>query len=82
MHIAQKNNYFVPYICIILRLVLCLIYAIIKLSTENKAKTKARKNNMKNYKITDKATKAIIGVVAMTPDQARRAEKDFIVKEA
>ena len=43
---------------------------------------KARKNNMKNYKITDKATKAIIGVVAMTPDQARRAEKDFIVKEA
>ena len=35
---------------------------------------------MKNYKITDKATKAIIGVVAMTPDQARRAEKDFIVK--
>ena len=37
---------------------------------------------MKNYKITDKATKAIIGVVAMTPDQARRAEKDFIVKEA
>ena len=39
-------------------------------------------NNMKNYKITDKATNAIIGVVAMTPDQARRAEKDFIVKEA
>ena len=37
---------------------------------------------MKNYKITDKETKAIIGVVAMTPDQARRAEKDFIVKEA
>jgi hypothetical protein len=37
---------------------------------------------MKNYKITDKATKSIIGVVAMTPDQARRAEKDFIVKEA
>ena len=37
---------------------------------------------MKNYKITDKATKAIIGVVAMTPSQARRAEKDFIVKEA
>ena len=37
---------------------------------------------MKNYKITDKETKAIIGVVAITPDQARRAEKDFIVKEA
>ena len=37
---------------------------------------------MKNYKITDKATKAIIGIVAMTPDQARKVEKDFIVKEA
>ena len=37
---------------------------------------------MKNYKITDKATKAIIGVVAMTPAQARKVEKDFIVKEA
>lgn len=37
---------------------------------------------MKNYKITDKETKSIIGVVSMTPDQARRAEKDFIVKEA
>ena len=37
---------------------------------------------MKNYKITDKATQAIIGVVAMTPAQARRVEKDFIVKEA
>lgn len=37
---------------------------------------------MKNYKITDKATKSIIGVVSMTPAQARRAEKDFIVKEA
>lgn len=37
---------------------------------------------MKNYKITDKATKTIIGIVTMTPEQARRAEKDFIVKEA
>ena len=37
---------------------------------------------MKNYKITDKATKSIIGVVAMTPAQARKVEKDFIVKEA
>ena len=37
---------------------------------------------MKNYKITDKTTQATIGVVAMTPDQARRAEKDFLVKEA
>lgn len=37
---------------------------------------------MKNYKITDKATKSIIGVVAMTPAQVRKVEKDFIVKEA
>lgn len=37
---------------------------------------------MENYKITDKATQAIIGVVAMTPAQARKVEKDFIVKEA
>ena len=71
-----------PYICIIFRLVLCLIYAIIKLSKEKQSKNESEGNNMKNYKITDKATKAIIGVIAMTPDQARRAEKDFIVKEA
>ena len=37
---------------------------------------------MKNYKITDKTTQAIIGIIAMTPDQARKVEKDFIVKEA
>ena len=37
---------------------------------------------MKNYKMTDKATNAIILFVAMTPAEARRAEKDFIVKEA
>ena len=37
---------------------------------------------MKNYKITDKETKAIIGIVTMTPEQARKVEKDFIVKEA
>lgn len=37
---------------------------------------------MKNYKITDKTTQAIIGVVAMTTEQARKAERNFIVKEA
>ena len=37
---------------------------------------------MKNYKITDKHTGSAIGFVAMTPAQARRVEKDFIVKEA
>lgn len=37
---------------------------------------------MKNYKITDKHTGSAIGVVAMTTEQARKAERDFIVKEA
>nr|DAH21367.1 MAG TPA: hypothetical protein [Bacteriophage sp.] len=37
---------------------------------------------MKNYKITDKTTQTIIGIVTMTPEQARKVEKDFIVKEA
>lgn len=36
---------------------------------------------MRNYTIKDKVTKSIIGVVAMTPEQARKAEQDFIVKE-
>nr|DAH21368.1 MAG TPA: hypothetical protein [Bacteriophage sp.] len=43
IHIVQKYCLFVPYIYIILRLVLCLIYAIIKLSKENKAKRKRGK---------------------------------------
>ena len=30
----------------------------------------------------EKELEKVLGVVAMTPDQARRAEKDFIVKEA
>ena len=71
-----------PYICIIFQLVLCLISVIIKLSKGKQSKNESEGNNMKNYKITDKETKAIIGVVAMTPDQARKVEKDFIVKEA
>lgn len=36
---------------------------------------------MKKYRVEDKETKLIIGVLVMTPDQARKAEKDFIVKE-
>ena len=36
---------------------------------------------MKTYKIEDKETKLIIGVLVMTPEQARKAEKDFIIKE-
>lgn len=36
---------------------------------------------MKAYQIEDKETKLIIGVLVMTPEQARKAEKDFIVKE-
>ena len=37
---------------------------------------------MRNYKITDKHTGSAIGVVAMTTKQARKAKRDFIVKEA
>lgn len=59
-----------------------LILEYYKTKLRNQAPNERKESNMKNYKITDKATKTIIGVVAMTPDQARRAEKDFIVKEA
>ena len=31
--------------------------------------------------MNDKETKLIIGILVMTPEQARKAEKDFIVKE-
>ena len=36
---------------------------------------------MKKYRVEDKHTNIIIGVLVMTPDQARKAERDFIVKE-
>lgn len=36
---------------------------------------------MRNYTIKDKTTKNYIGTVRMTPEQARKAEHDFIVKE-
>ena len=36
---------------------------------------------MKAYKVEDKETKLIIGILVMTPDQARKAERDFIIKE-
>lgn len=81
----NRSDIYVRYFVYYYVLYMCVIFAIIN-TTKTKAHRKAgtRKGvfNMKNYKITDKTTKAIIGVVAMTPDQARRAEKDFIVKEA
>lgn len=36
---------------------------------------------MKAYQVEDKETKLIIGILVMTLEQARKAEKDFIVKE-
>ena len=36
---------------------------------------------MKAYQVEDKETKLIIGILVMTPDQARKAERDFIIKE-
>lgn len=59
---------FVPYIC----------YYIYKLRKE---KQPQEGKKMKAYQIEDKETKLIIGILVMTQDQARRAEKDFIVKE-
>ena len=36
---------------------------------------------MKAYQVEDKGTKLIIGILVMTPEQARKAERDFIIKE-
>lgn len=36
---------------------------------------------MKAYQVEDKATQIILGILVMTPEQARKAEKDFIIKE-
>ena len=38
-------------------------------------------NDMKKYRVEDKHTNIIIGILVMTPEQARKAEKDFIIKE-
>lgn len=37
---------------------------------------------MRNYTIKDKTTRNYIGTVRMTPDQAKKAQAYFIVKEA
>ena len=37
---------------------------------------------MKKYIVREKITKNIIGIVDMTKDQAKKAQADFIVKEA
>lgn len=58
---------FVPYIC----------YYIYKLRKEKNKEDK----HMKTYQVEDKETKLIIGILVMTPDQARKAERDFIIKE-
>lgn len=40
-----------------------------------------RIKKMRNYTIKDKTTRNYIGTVRMTPDQAKKAQADFIVKE-
>lgn len=37
---------------------------------------------MKKYIVREKITKNIIGIVDMTKDQAKKAQADFIIKEA
>ena len=36
---------------------------------------------MKEYKVADKETSIILGILVMTPEQARKAERYFIIKE-
>ena len=45
-------------------------------------KIQRRIKKMRNYTIKDKTTRNYIGTVRMTPDQAKKAQADFIVKEA
>lgn len=49
---------------------------------DSKAGNAKEIKKMRNYTIKDKATKNYIGTVRMTPDQAKKAQSDFIVKEA
>ena len=44
-------------------------------------KNHRREKNMKEYTVADKETSIILGILVMTPEQARKAEKDFIIKE-
>ena len=44
-------------------------------------KIQRRIKKMRNYTIKDKTTRNYIGTVRMTPDQAKKAQADFIVKE-
>ena len=46
-----------------------------------KEKNHRRVKNMKEYTVADKETSIILGILVMTPEQARKAERDFIIKE-
>ena len=59
---------------------ICALYLLLYIQVKKKKKPQEGKK-MKTYKIEDKETKLIIGVLVMTPEQARKAEKDFIIKE-
>lgn len=49
---------------------------------DSKAEHTKEIKKMRNYTIKDKTTRSYIGTVRMTPDQAKKAQADFIVKEA
>lgn len=54
-----------------------LLYIQVKKKKNNHRRVK----NMKEYTVADKETSIILGILVMTPEQARKAERDFIVKE-
>ena len=51
------------------------------IQVKKKKNNHRRVNDMKKYRVEDKHTNIIIGILVMTPEQARKAERDFIVKE-
>lgn len=54
-----------------------LLYIQVKKKKNNHRRVK----NMKEYTVADKETSIILGILVMTSEQARKAEKDFIIKE-
>ena len=48
----------------------------------SKAENTKEIKKMRSYTIKDKTTRNYIGTVRMTPDQAKKAQADFIIKEA
>lgn len=49
---------------------------------DSKAENTKENEKMRKYIVREKITKNIIGIVDMTKDQAKKAQADFIIKEA